>query len=292
MRVFLTGASGYIGTAVATALGRAAHQVSGLARSDEAERRLRARGVRPVRGDLTDPAVLEQAAREADGVIHTASTNDARAAEVDARAVEALLAGLTESGKPFIYTSGIWVHGDTGGRVVDESSPLEPAGIVAWRPAVERKVLDAAARGVRAVVIRPAMVYGNGGGIPAMLARSARQGGAAQHVGSGRNRWPVVHVEDLAELYLLALERAPAGTVLLAANSETVTLGEIARAASEGAGAGGKTTAWALPEAREVIGPLADALALDQRVSSVRARQLLGWVPRGRGILDELRAGR
>src|SRR3954467_10532605 len=137
MQVFLTGATGYIGSAVAAALRAAGHEVAGLARSDAAVERLERSGVRPVRGDLADAAVLERGSRAADAVIHTGTTNDARAPEVDRAAVDAILRALDGSGKPFVYTSGIWVYGDTKGRIVDETTQLTPAPIVAWRPAVE-----------------------------------------------------------------------------------------------------------------------------------------------------------
>src|SRR5205823_8943417 len=121
----------------------------------------------------------------------------------DTEAVTAMLDALKGSGKPFVYTSGVWVLGNTGYQTVDESAALNPPRIVAWRPAAEQRVLDAAKQGVRGIVIRPAIVYGRGGGIPAMLVQAANQSGAAWYVGDGQNRWPVVHVEDLADLYLL-----------------------------------------------------------------------------------------
>lgn len=289
MHVFLTGATGYLGAAVAEALVRAGHDVSGLARSPDAEAKLRPAGVRPVRGSLHDLPALTRAAGAAEGVIHTANTNAADAGTADEAAVSAMLSALAGSGKPFIYTSGVWVYGDTGGAVVDETTPVKPAPTVSWRPAVEERVLASTARGVRAVVIRPGIVYGRGGGIPAMLVRSARASGTVRFAGDGRNHWPVVDVDDLAALYVLALERAPAGTVLLAV-TESQPVADIARAASEGAGAGGRITAWPLAEARQSLGPLADALALDQRVSGARARTL-GWQPRAPGILETLRSG-
>jgi nucleoside-diphosphate-sugar epimerase len=162
---------------------------------------------------------------------------------------------------------------------------------VAWRSAVEREVLLAAADGVRSVVLQPAVVYGRAGGLPARFTSSARRDGAARFVGTGENRWAVVHVDDLAELYLRALERAPAGTLLIAAAGPSVRVGDLARAASEGAGAGGKVTAWPLAEARQRLGDYADALVMDQQASSRQAEELLGWKPSRPGILDELRHG-
>jgi uncharacterized protein YbjT (DUF2867 family) len=130
MRVFLTGATGYIGTAVAEHLRAAGHQVMGLARSDAAAGRLRAAGVEAVRGDFTDPAGVGATARAADGTISMATAYDLA---VDPPAVDAILHALEGSGKPFIYTSGIWSHGDTGGHVVDETTPPRPLPMVQWR---------------------------------------------------------------------------------------------------------------------------------------------------------------
>jgi len=289
MKVFLTGATGYIGTAVAERLRAAGHQLSGLARSDQAAARLDAAGVTPIRGDFTNPAAVASGARSANAVISMATTYDA---QVDAPAVDAILDALAGSNKPFIYTSGIWVNGDTGGIVVDETSPPEPVELVAWRKAVEDRVLASAGRGVRSVVIRPAIVYGRGGGIPAGFRDSARKDGAARFVGSGQNRWPMVHVDDLADLYLLALERAPAGTLLLAASGPAHPVKELAAAASRGAGRSGNTAEWPIEQARVELGSgYADALTLDQQASSRRAEDLLGWRPHRPGPIEDLESG-
>ncbi|MCY1080996.1 NAD-dependent epimerase/dehydratase family protein [Archangium lansingense] len=286
MKILVTGATGYIGSAVAEALARAGHQVQGLARSDGAEHTLRSHGIHPVRGDLSDTAALAALVQGVDAVIWAATANSE---EVDAPAVAAMLERMAGTGKAFLYTSGIWVHGDTEGVVADETRPLNAAKLVAWRPAVERRVLSTP--GIRGIVLRPGLVYGRAGSIPAMLVSSAREGDAARFVGTGENHWPVVFIEDLAELYLRAIEQAPAGTVLLAVQGPSVKLKDIATAASQGAGKGGKTVSWPLEEARKQLGGFADALALDQQFSARRAEQLLGWVPKGPGILEELSRG-
>jgi nucleoside-diphosphate-sugar epimerase len=288
MRIFLTGATGYIGSAVAERLQAAGHQLSALARSDASAAKLQSARVQPVRGDFTDPKSVGQAAGAADGVISLATTYDP---SIDGPAVDAILDALAGGNKPFIYTSGIWSHGDTGGKVVDETSPANPAELVRWRQEVEQRVLDAAKRGIRSVVIRPAIVYGRGGGIPAGFVDSARQEGAARYVGTGKNRWPLVHVDDLADLYLLALEKAPPGTLLLGVNGPSRPVGEIAAAASRGAGAGGRTTATPVEEARKKMGAYADALTLDQQASSRRAQELLGWKPRRPDVLEDIERG-
>lgn len=152
MEVFLTGASGYIGSAVAERLRTAKHIVSGLARSDAAASRLSAAGIQPIRGNFTDPRSISTAARSADGVISMATTYDP---DVDGPAIDAILTALAGSNKPMIYTSGIWSHGDTAGKIVDETSPPRPPTLVKWRQAVEERVLDMAREGIRTVVIGP-----------------------------------------------------------------------------------------------------------------------------------------
>ncbi len=288
MNIFLTGATGYIGSAVADALMKAGHSVTGLARSDEAAGQLRLKGVTAHRGDLKSPSSLTGAASGLDGVIHTGTTNDGG---LDQAAILAMLEALNGSGKPFVYTSGVWVLGNTGNTPADESAPLNPAALVAWRPAVERMVLETAQKGVRAIVIRPALVYGRGGGIPADLVKSARDNGTARYVGTGKNHWPVIDVDDLADLYLRAVEHAPAGTLLHAVDDSAHNVSEVAEAASLGTGAEGRTVSWPLDEARKTLGAYADALVLDQRVSSAKATSMLGWKPRASGILDDLRRG-
>jgi nucleoside-diphosphate-sugar epimerase len=291
MEVFLTGATGYIGSAVAEALQKAGHKVTGLARTTEKAKQLESRGVHACMGDLLNPETLTAPARAAGGVIHTANTNDANSANVDAAAVRAILKALEGSRKPFVYTSGVWVLGTTGDKVADEKTPLNPTPLVAHRPAIEQEVLGYKDRGVRTVVIRPALVYGRGGSIPRMLVQSARETGATRYVGDGQNRWPFVHVEDLAQLYVLALDKSAAGSLYNAAHGPSYRVRETAEAASIGGGAKGKTQALPLDEARKTMGAFADALVLDQQVSGEKAKKELGWSPRGASVLDDLKTG-
>jgi nucleoside-diphosphate-sugar epimerase len=290
MQVFLTGATGYIGSAVARALSAQGYAVVGLARSDDQARTLAAQGLGAHRGDLRDPASLAEGARQADAVIHTALAAAADTAQVDRAAVEAVIGALAQFNRPFIYTSGCWVLGNTGDKVADEDTPLAPTPLVAWRPANEQLVLDAARRGVQGIVLRPAMVYGHGGGLVASFTQSARQHGAARVVGDGRNRWTFVHLDDLAALYVLALGAA-AGTLLYAADGSAVRVRDVAEAASRAAGADGKVETVPLEEARKTMGPFADALALDQQISGERAQRLLGWRPQAPPVLEELARG-
>ena len=288
LNVFLTGATGYIGGAVADALLAEGHSVVGLARSDEAARRLTAKGIIPFHGDLNSPANLAKAAMESDGVIHAGTTNDGR---IDQEAVRAMLDALRGSNKPFLYTSGIWVLGDTGRKIADETWPANPAALVAWRPEVEQLALAAAPSGIRSIVIRPGIVYGRGGGIPEDFVKSARETGAARYVGTGDNHWPLIHVEDLADLYVRAFQHAASGALFHATDGSAFRVREIAEAASLGAGAGGRTQSWPLEEARKALGAYADALVLDQLVSPDKARTTLDWQPRMASVVEDLRHG-
>jgi len=291
MEVFLTGATGYIGSAVAEALQKAGHKVTGLARTPEKAKRLEARGIRTVLGDLLRPETIAAPAHAAEGVIHTASTNDAHAPQADAAVARAILDALQDTSKPFVYTSGVWVLGSTGEKTADELTPVNPTPLVAHRTGIEQEVLRGKQHGVRSVVIRPALVYGRGGSIPRMLVQSARDTGAAQYVGDGQNRWPFVDVDDLAQLYVLAVEKAPAGSLYNASHGPSYRVREVAEAASIGGGAKGKTHATPLEEARKTMGAFADALVLDQQVSGEKAKKELKWSPRAGSVLDDLKNG-
>ncbi len=291
MEVFLTGATGYIGSAVAEALQKAGHKVTGLARTAEKAKQLESRGIHAVLGDLLKPETLAAPSRTAGGVIHTANTNDAQSPAADAAVVRAILDALQGSSKPFIYTSGVWVLGSTGDKIADENTPVNPTPLVAHRPGIEQEVVRAKDHGVRSIVIRPAVVYGRGGSIPKMFLQSARDTGAAQFVGDGRNRWPFVGVDDLAQLYLLALEKAPAGSIYMGAHGLSYRVGQLAEAASIGGGAKGKTHGIPLEEARKKMGAFADALVLDQIISGEKAQRELGWKPSAGSVLDDLKSG-
>ena len=286
MDVLLIGATGYIGSVVGEHLAQAGHAVTGTARNDIASQRLKQTGHRSVTADVAQPASLVGPARQADAVVWTGTTNDGA---TDAAAVSAALDCLAGSAKPFLYISGVWDNGGSEGAIIDESSPRHPIALTAWRPAVEDRVVGAP--GVRGVAIRAASVHGRGGGFPATLVKAARESGSAWYVGEGDNHWPMVHVDDLAALFVLALEDAHAGSVFIAAEEEAPTTREIAVAASVAGGAGGATRSWPVAEARAAVGPFVDALLLDQRATSAKARELLGWRPTGPGVLDDLKSG-
>lgn len=289
MRVLVTGATGYIGSVVAERLAEAGHAVVGLARSDDAARILRDRGLESARGDLESPDSLVEPSRDADAVVHVAATGGDEWAEADEGSVRVILSALEGTNKPFVYTSGIWVLGDTGDAQADEEYSGQPLEMVRWRLGVEEQVLDAAERDVRATVVRPGIVYGRGGGMLAMLVAEAG-GGAVRVVGDGRQLWPVVHVEDLADLYLRLLDADPGG-VYHGVAGPSYTLRDLALGAVLATGGRAEVVEWPVPEARREIGPFADAQALSQRVSAARAREDLGWEPRGATPFEELVLG-
>jgi nucleoside-diphosphate-sugar epimerase len=233
-----------------------------------------------VPGDLRDPSALAALAASADAVIHAANTNGPDAADVDAAVTRAFLHALAGTAAPFVYTSGVWVLGATGARAADESSPPRPTPAVAWRAGLEAEV--AAARRLRGVVVRPGVVFGEEGGIPGKLAR-----GELPVVGDGAQRWPLVHVRDLADLYVRALG-APPGAVLHGV-STSATMRELALLGRARHG-GGAPPSLPLAAARERLGAFADALALDQVVSAARTRALVGWGPERRSVVEELLA--
>lgn len=292
MRVFITGASGCVGSGVAEELKKRGHIVMALARSEATESKLDHLGYEVVRGNLKDGIDLAKYAALADAVIHAAFTGDAEGPEVDRSSVEVMLGSLENSGKPFVYTSGVWIYGPTGDVRTHEDSPLRPLSMVAWRPRVEEMVREAASRGVGSVVIRPGVVYGGRRGMLESMAQEALKKDEIRVVGSGEQRWAYVHRKDLGHLYLLALEAEP-GSVFNATAHPSPTLMEVAQALGLAVGKSGRVRTWPLEEARAELGPYADALALDQAdISSERAEEALGWVPRQPPVLAEIMSRR
>lgn len=287
MRIFVGGASGYIGAAVCRSLIVRGHKVIGAARNEDAAEKLRIAGVEPVKADLSDPASFARAAKGVDAAIQAASTHDAKSSEYEPKAAQAIVEGLGGGDKPFILTSGVWVYGTTGDTPATEDSPLNPFMLVTWRPAVEQTVLKADK--IRGVVIRPGMVYGNAGGMAAMFVGQAKGDAKTVRIpGDGKNRWSLVHVDDLGELYAIALESAPRGAIYNGTTDESVTLGAIGLAIAKRHGAQFVTTPIA--EARKAMGPFADALALDQVVRSPKALAL-GWKPNAISFEADLATG-
>jgi nucleoside-diphosphate-sugar epimerase len=290
MRVLVTGATGLIGGAVARRLKADGHEVVGLARSKASASKLAEEGYMAVQGDLADAASVAEAARAVDVVVHAASPHDQNAAAQDKATTLAIIDALRGTSKRFVYTSGCLIYGPTGDTPATEDSPLNPVDLVSWRRELEPEILRSSAAGVHPIIIRPSWVYGNRGGFAMMMVGAAKEHGTTRYVSDGHNRWTTVHADDLADLYVLALEGAPARSIFNGAHGAPIPLIEIARAASEAAGAEGRVESWPLDNARQLLGAFADALACDQVVSGEKAKRELGWRPSRRSIIDELRS--
>ncbi len=290
MKVFVTGASGWIASAVIPELVAAGHTVFGLARSDSSAPEVERRGATAVRGSLTDLDVLRQAATDADGVIHLAfghsDMNDmTSAADMDRASVEAMLAALAGTGKPMVIASGTPT---VAGRASTEDDAMASVGPAGARAENERMFLQAADRGVRTSVVRlPRSVHGRGDkhGFIVQLAGMFRQAGQAMYVGDGANRWCAVHVLDAGHLFRLALEEAPAGTPLHAVGDEGIPARVFTEALADRMG---------LP----VVSVEADRLGFfgvlestDHATTAAKTRALLGWGPTHPGLLDDIAAG-
>ncbi len=289
MKVFITGASGFIGSAIVSELLNAGHQVVGLARSDAAATAIAASGAAVLRGSLTDFESLQRGAAAADGVIHTAFIHDfanfAASAATDEQAIAALGAALAGSNRPLIVTTG--TAGIAPGRLLTEDDTVETSAYFTPRVS-EQAGLALVAQGVRASVLRlPPSVYGAGdhGFVPQLIA-IAREKGVSAYPGDGTNRWPTVHRFDAAKLYRLALEAAPAGTRLHAVGDEGVS----ARAIAEMIGRQLDLPVVALPldQASGHFGFLGGFFALDIPASSQLTQQRFGWQPSQPGLLADL----
>jgi nucleoside-diphosphate-sugar epimerase len=277
MELVLTGATGYLGGAVLRELLDHGHEVVAPVRSAAAASAAAAAGARPEVGELADPAWLRGLVAAADGVVHTASPNDATSAALDAAVLDAVLPVL--DGRPYVHTGGTWIHGS--GPRITEDTPVAPPPMVAWRPAVVGRVRAAGGR-----VVGPANLYGDGGGLPALLRGGPVTGAGELLFPGGDQRFANLHRADAARLFRLVLEGAEPGGYYLAANADAPTMREVAAAASPS----GRARPEPVDDTRRRLGPLADPLLLDQRVDAARARAL-GWAPTGPTLLDELATG-
>jgi nucleoside-diphosphate-sugar epimerase len=286
-KLFITNATGYIGSAVAQEFKNAGYEVTALARSEESAKKLEERGYKVQRGDIKNVQSFIEKAKEADVVINTAASYDQDFEKSEREVVDAVLKALKGTGKTFIYTSGVWTYGNTGGKTVDETAPTGGPAFVQFRPEVEKKVI-AAKNDLKALVIRPGVVYGGGAGIFAGWYKEAAQKGALKIVGDGENHLTLVHVEDLAKLYLLIAQKGKSGEIYNGTNDKSVKYKEVAEQIAKTAGVPGKVQTWPLQEAIQAIGPFAEGFALDQVVTSEKAKKELGWQPKAPDYTLEL----
>lgn len=279
MRVLITGASGYIGLGVAKAFRAKGHTVYGLVRTQEDANLLHLQEIWPVIGDLQQPETFRHALEEVEVAVHCAfDLSSNTGVELDAKTIDTIIDVFSKSPFPraFIYTSGVWVYGSQGYKIVDESMPLNPLGIVKWRPAHEEKVLKATKPSLRTVVMRPGHVYGGKKGLTNLLFSDAKNRGISI-VGEGYNRWPMIHIQDLAHAYVSAAEKELTNVILNVVDDSTITLREMAEAIFRVAKLEGEIKVLSKEEAEKQFGPLVEGLLIDLTVNNSRIKRLLGW---------------
>ncbi|WP_374010643.1 NAD-dependent epimerase/dehydratase family protein [Leifsonia sp. LS-T14] len=286
MNILLTGSTGFIGSSVLPRLLDEGHSVTALVRDAGKAASVEAAGATALIGDAADAQLVERAARESDGVIHLASSTD-----VDTVLVPAVLRGLAGSAKAFVHTGGIWTYGTNDD--ITEDSAVDAPELTAWRGTAE--ALVRAAADVRAMIVVPSIVYGHGKGLANVIVDAPRGSEAApalRLIGDGTQHWATVHVDDLAALYVLALEHGTAGATYIGAGGHNPTVRELGEAAAQAAGIAGGVVAESVEETRSRLGAgLADALLLDQQARGTKARIDLGWEPNGATLPEELLVG-
>ncbi|WP_035856024.1 SDR family oxidoreductase [Cryptosporangium arvum] len=291
MRVFVTGATGWIGSATVDELLATGHQVTGLARSDESAAALERKGASALRGDLDDLDALKRGATGSDAVVYLANKHDfgPESDRAERAAVEAILGELVGTAKPFALANGL--SGLVRGRAVVETDASPEVGPHADRGGSENLALDHVERGVRSMIVRFApSVHGVGDwGFVKFVADAARRRGVSGYLGDGSTQWSAVHRSDAARLIRLGLERAPAGVRLHAVAEESVSTREIAEAVGRALGL--PVSSIATAEADEHFGFIGGFYGLDMYASSARTRELLDWTPTGPTLIEDILSG-
>ncbi|MET0820211.1 MAG: NAD-dependent epimerase/dehydratase family protein [Aeromicrobium sp.] len=279
MKILLTGATGHVGSAVASALVAQGHQVTAVVRSQQSSLKASDLGATGVIGDLFDASWLASELRTHDGLVHTAAGSDERDAALNDAVITAALDAFAGTDKPFVHTGGIWTYG-AGDSLVETGEPRPPA-ITSWRPAGEQRALES---DVKASVVQPGVVYGHGKGIPAMLANGVEEGRLTL-IGSGEQHWTTVHVDDLVDLYVRVLTQAPGGKAYIGVSGVNPTVRELGEAVAE--------TVVPEPDEDTVarLGGFGEALLLDQQATGQRAKSELGWTPTRPTLVELLAKG-
>jgi nucleoside-diphosphate-sugar epimerase len=288
MRVALTGATGFIGSHVQAALLDGGHEVVALARDDAQARKAAAAGAATGTVDLFDSAAVAAALGEVDAAIHTASPGDATSADMDAAVADAAIKAFDGTGNPYLHISGIWIYGNN--TAIDEDSAMDAPALVAWKAPIENRIV--AASGIRGVVVVSSVVHGDGAGaVPGLLLGSPRNDDQSLVMpGDGTQHWSTVHVADLADFFVRALEDASASGYYVVGDGANATVAEITAAVADAVGAPGAVPGSA-DELRSRVGDyFAEVLLLDQATAAVKARAL-GWSPSRPTLVEDFRHG-
>lgn len=285
-RIFVTGATGYLGSAIASRLVRGGHDVTGLTRDERSARALETAGIKAVVGDFADAEGWVGVLQNCDSVVHAAFDASTGSSEQDHLALEAFrVAALDGRLRRVLYTSGSWVMGPSDGQLLDETAPAQPLEISQWRAAHEEIAIDLSTHEVAAIVLRPGNVYGEARGILGGWFADAQATGRVNYPGDGSQHWAMVHRDDVAEAYALALEHGRSGERYLLCDESHYTVKQLAEAAAAAAGA----TAVATPteDVVKALGVFGKALLNDALYTSAKARRELGWVPRHSSFVNE-----
>jgi nucleoside-diphosphate-sugar epimerase len=289
MKIALTGATGFVGSHILAELVSHDHEVTALVRDDAEATTVTAKGATPAIVDLYDRSAVVKLLSDADGGVHTASPGDETSAKLDSAVVDAAVEAFGANGKPYAHISGLWVFGSN--TSITEESPYKAPAMVAWKEAVDQRILGEA--GMRGILIVSGTAYGDGGGgIPGILLNSPRDDdGNLIMLGTGRQHWATIHVADLAAVFRSALESDTPRGKYVVGNGLTPTVAELTEAAAVAVGAPG-----AIPgseqEARTRLGDyFAQVLLLDQATEAAKARAVLGWQPTRLGLVEEFRSG-
>ena len=296
MKIFITGATGYIGGSVAAGLISAGHEVLGLVRSEARAKEAEARGIIPLIGMLDDADILGQAARKADVVINAANSDHRESAL-------AMLAAIEGSNKLFIHTSGSSIVGTQAGgepveNVFDEDTSFSPSPGRVDRVRINEYILAATEKDIHTVILCPSLIYGIGRGVSLdsmqvpWLINVARKYGGAKHIGSGENRWSNVHIDDLVDLYFLAMDKAPPGSFYFAENGEN-SMREVCGAINRTMAVAEDPGMMTIEEASEEWGEGAaiNTMGSNSRFRGKRAREELGWSPSAPALIEEIERG-
>jgi nucleoside-diphosphate-sugar epimerase len=289
MKIALTGATGFVGSHILMELQSHNHEVTALVRDDTEAATVVASGAAPAVVDLYDQPAVVKVFSDSDGAVHTASPGDETSAKLDSAVVDAAIEAFADNGKPYAHISGLWVFGSN--LSITEDAPYNAPAMVAWKEAIDRRILDEP--GMRGILIVSGTAYGDGGGgIPGILLGSPRDNdGSLIMLGTGRQHWATVHVADLAAVFRAVLENDIARGKYVVGNGLKPTVAELTEAAAEAVGAPG-----AVPgsdqEARTRLGDyFAEVLLLDQATNAAKVRAALGWQPTHLGLAEEFRSG-